>query len=90
MMKPPLTSEKALKALQTLSEKSTSKSWINPIADEDAEIIADAVKAASAMTAQVNSWNEVHHHTADMFRQIVSMFNDTIIFGEEPSEEEAK
>jgi len=42
------------------------------------------------MTAQVNSWNEVHHHTADMFRQIVSMFNNTIIFGEEPSEEEAK
>lgn len=79
-----------MKALQTLSEKSTSKSWINPIADEDAEIIADAIKAASAMTAQVNTWNDVHHHTADMFRQIVGMFNDTIIFGEDPSEGEAK
>jgi hypothetical protein len=67
-----------------------SKSWTNPIADEDVEIIEDALKAASALTAQVSAWNEVHHHVTDIFKQIVDMFNNTIVFGEEPPAEETK
>jgi hypothetical protein len=67
-----------------------SKSWTNPLTDEETELIEDALYAASVLTAQVRSWNEVHQMIPQLFRSIVDSLNDTIVFGEDPSEEEAK
>jgi hypothetical protein len=67
-----------------------SKSWTNPLTDEETELIEDALYAASVLTAQVRSWNEVHQMIPQLFRSIVDSLNDTIVFGEDPSEEETK
>jgi hypothetical protein len=77
-----------LKALETLRTKVDSKNWTNPMADEDLQVIEDALYAASVLTAQVRSWNEVHQMIPQLFRSIVDSLNDTIVFGEDPEEDD--
>ena len=78
-------------ALENLQKKVDSKSWTEaPLTKEDIELIEDALYGASVLVAQVRSWNDVHHHVTDIFKQIVDMFNTTIVFGEEPGEGENK
>lgn len=78
-------------ALENLQKKVDSKSWTEaPLTKEDIELIEDALYGASVLVAQVRSWNDVHHHVTDIFKQIVDMFNTTIVFGEESGEGESK
>lgn len=78
-------------ALENLQKKVDSKSWTDaPLTKEDIEIIEDALYGASVLVAQVRSWNELHQHVTEIFKQIVETFNTTIVFGEEPSVEETQ
>jgi len=77
-----------LKALETLRTKVDSKSWTNPMADEDVEVIEHALYAASVLTAQVRSWNEVHQMIPQLFKSIVDSLNDTIVFADDPEEDD--
>lgn len=73
-----------MKALETLRTKVDSKSWTNPIADEDVEVIEHALFAASILTAQVRAWNEIHQMIPQLFKSIIDSFNDTIVFADDP------
>jgi hypothetical protein len=79
-----------LTALENLQKKVDSKSWTNPISDEETELIEDALYAASVLTAQVRSWNDIHQMIPQMFKSIIDSLNNTIVFGEEASDEEDK
>jgi hypothetical protein len=74
-----------LTALENLRKKVDSKSWTNPLTEEETELIEDALFAASVLTAQVRSWNEVHQMVPQLFKSIIDSFNDTIVFAEDES-----